>query len=83
MRRVFDFAYKSEHVEFFRRRREWLEPIPDMPSLVMWWIPAGHIPTLDEAEAKILYFKDHGPTPLAFNFKQRFTPEEMLAQESS
>jgi len=80
---LFDFAYKSAHVEFFRRRREWLEPIPDMPSLVLWWIPAGHIPTLEEAEAKLLHLRDHGPTPLAFTFKQRFTPEEMLAQESS
>jgi hypothetical protein len=80
---LYDFAYKSEHVEYFRRRREWLEPIPGIPALALWWIPAGHIPTLEEAETRLLHLRDHGPTPLAFSFKQRYTVDEMLAQESS
>lgn len=76
---LFDFAYKSQHVEFFRRRREWFVKLEDLPVLTLWWIPAGHIPTLEEAQEKLLHLRDHGPTPLAFTFKQRFTPEEMLA----
>jgi hypothetical protein len=75
---LYDFAYKSDHTEFFRRRREWFDKL-DIPVVVLWWIPAGHIPTIDEAKAKLDYLKEHGVTPLAFTFKQRFTVEEMLA----
>ena len=75
---LFDFAYKSNHVEFFRRRREWFEKM-DQVYLVLWWVPAGHHPTPEEAKEKLDYLQTHGPTPLAFTFKQRFTVEEMLA----
>lgn len=74
---LFDFTYKSEHVEFFRRRREWFEKF-DGVYLVLWWIPAGHHPTPQEAKEKLAYLEAHGPTPLAFTFKRRFTVEEML-----
>ena len=75
---LYKFAYSSEHVEFFRRRREWFHKLEDYPALVLWWVPAGHYPTLEEARDKVLYLKEHGPTPLAFTFKQRFSVEEML-----
>ena len=43
------FAYTApEHKAVLRRRREWFESID--PYLVLWWIPAGHIPTVEEAE---------------------------------
>jgi hypothetical protein len=75
---LYEFAYKSDHTEFFRRRREWFDKL-DIPVVVLWWIEAGHIPTVDEAKAKLDYIREHGATPLAFTFKQRFTVEEMLA----
>ena len=80
---LFEFAYKSHHVEFFRRRREWFLPLTDLPELTLWWVLAGHLPTLDEAGAKILYLRDHGPTPLAFTLKQRFGVEDMLQMADS
>ena len=81
---LFEFSYRSEHVEFFRRRREWFAKL-DQVYLALWWIPAGHHPTPEEAKEKLAYLEAHGPTPLAFTFKQRFTIEEMLAavQKSS
>jgi heme-degrading monooxygenase HmoA len=75
---LFAFTYSSEHVEFFRRRREWFHRLEDYPALVLWWVPAGHQPTLAEAREKLLYLKEHGPTPLAFTFKRRFSVEAML-----
>lgn len=74
---LFDFTYKSQHVAFLRRRREWFEPMRDLPSLVLWWVPAEHHPTLEEATEKLLYLHQHGPTPLAFTFRQRYTVEEL------
>ena len=66
------FAYKTEHVDFLRRRREWFAPAPGYPVGVMWWIPAGTIPTLDDAVVRIELLRDEGPTPKAFTFRDRF-----------
>jgi hypothetical protein len=71
------FTYYSEHTDFFRRRHEWFEKF-DGVMLALWWIPAGHIPTADEVKERLKLLETHGPTPLAFTFKLRFTIEQML-----
>lgn len=71
---LFEYTYHSDHVEVFRRRRDWFEDHGGQPYLVFWWIPAGHIPTVEEAEQRLAYLRDHGPTPHAFDFKHRFPP---------
>ena len=68
---LYAFAHNSEHVTFFRRRREWFDKMAT-PAVTMWWVPAGHIPTTGEARAKLEHLERHGPTPQAFTFKQRF-----------
>ncbi len=68
---VFEYAYRTAHVEMFRRRREWFEE-PTSAYLVMWWIPAGHIPSIEEADERLDYLREHGPTTEAFTFKQHF-----------
>ena len=62
------YTYAMPHVDIFRRRAEWFEP-PEGPSLVLWWVEAGHIPTLDEADARVRYLAEHGPSEYAFTFK--------------
>jgi Domain of unknown function (DUF3291) len=69
------FAYRSEHVQFFRRKLEWFEPHPK-PSLALWWIPAGEIPTGAEARARLEHLAANGPSPHAFTFKERFAPPQ-------
>ena len=76
---LYKYAYKSDHARFFARRREWFTR-SEKPSPVLWWVPAKHTPTLEEALARVDYLAEHGPTPFAFNFKTTFTVEEMLAQ---
>jgi heme-degrading monooxygenase HmoA len=75
---LFEYTYHSEHVEVFRRRREWFEH-DGRPYLAMWWVPAGHVPAVAEAEERLAHLRAHGPTPCAFNFKQRFSPGEAAA----
>jgi hypothetical protein len=75
---LYQFTYFSQHVDFFRRRAEWFHKL-DTPVTVLWWIPAGHIPTIAESDQKLGLLEANGPTPLAFTFKQRYTVEEMLA----
>lgn len=79
---LYDFVYKSEHVDYFRRRREWFVKM-DRPYLVLWWVPAGHQPTLAEAAERLAHLEAHGPTPYAFTFKQRFTVEDLLRTNSA
>jgi hypothetical protein len=75
---LYEFAYYSKHVEPFRRRGEWFERM-DTPILALWWIPAGHLPTTNEARERLRYLELHGPTPYAFTFKKRFSLDETLA----
>jgi hypothetical protein len=78
---LFQYVYASDHADIFRRRGEWFTKM-DTPVLAMWWIPAGHIPTLDEAKEKLDLMAREGPTPLAFTFKKRFSVDDFLAQSS-
>jgi hypothetical protein len=70
---LFEYAYRGGHVEFYRRRREWFDPHSEA-HLVLWWVPAGHVPTVEESEERLDYLREHGPTREAFTFKQRFGP---------
>src|SRR5688572_30194681 len=65
------YVYKSDHVAPLRDRRQWFQKI-DGPILALWWIPAGHIPTVAEAMAKLAHLKQHGPTREAFTFRAPF-----------
>lgn len=78
---LFTYAYTSKHVEFLRRRREWFEKMAESP-LVLWWVPAGHIPTVAEGQERIARLHRDGPTPLAFTFTRRFSPDGLPANES-
>ena len=79
---LFEFTYRSGHAGMYRRRREWFEP-PSEAHLVLWWISAGHVPTLDEAEGRLDYLRERGPTPRAFTLKQRFRPPSSLLRRDS
>ncbi|MFI5317915.1 MAG: DUF3291 domain-containing protein [Myxococcota bacterium] len=65
------YVYRSDHVQPLRARREWFRPMPG-PSLVLWWIPARHTPTVEEARAKLDALRRGGPGPQAFTFRQPF-----------
>jgi heme-degrading monooxygenase HmoA len=71
------YVYNSAHAEVMRQRRDWFEKF-DRVYLALWWIPAGHIPTIDEAKLRLASLEEKGPTPFAFTFKTTFTPEQAL-----
>lgn len=64
------FVYRSGHVAAMRRRREWFERHGTLMTL--WWVPAGHLPTVGEAEERLDHLRRHGPTEHAFTFRRRF-----------
>jgi hypothetical protein len=68
-----EFAYQGGHAGVMRRRREWFEP-QRMAYMVMWWIPAGHIPTLEEARARLEHLQAQGESEHAFTFRRVYPP---------
>ncbi len=75
---LFEYTYKGDHVAFVRRRTEWFSKLGSH-HLALWWVAAGTLPTVDDAKVRLDHMDKHGPTPFAFTFKQRFSPEEMEA----
>ncbi len=68
---LFNYTYYSDHVKVFRERRKWFEQLTEH-ILVLWWVPAGHIPTTAEAKERLEALRRDGPTAFAFTFKERF-----------
>jgi len=78
---LFDFVYKSAHRLVMARRREWFDR-PVRAYQVLWWMPAGSVPTVEEGLARLTHLDVHGPTAHAFTFKQKFPPPGILGEPS-
>lgn len=66
------YVYRDDsHRAVLRKRHKWFHTIAES-HMVLWWVPAGHVPTVVEAEERLAFLREHGPTPVAFTFKQRF-----------
>jgi hypothetical protein len=71
------FVYKSAHAHVMRRRQEWFSKFKGA-YVALWWVPEGHLPSMDEAKTRLAHLEKHGPTPFVFTFKDRFPPDEAL-----
>ena len=76
------YVYKTAHIEIMRRRKEWFDRMQAAP-FVLWWVPAGHRPLLDEAIAKLELLRNQGPTQEAFTFRQAFLPPDASQPSAS
>lgn len=70
---LFAYVYRTAHVGVMAGRRAWFARM-DGAYQALWWVPAGHRPTPDEALAKLWLLDNFGPSPQAFTFKARFLP---------
>ena len=66
-----NYAFKTAHVDIMRRRREWFERMPEA-SMVLWWVPKKHRPSIQEAKQRLDHLRQHGATPHTFTFKDPF-----------
>ncbi|MCX4094872.1 DUF3291 domain-containing protein [Nocardia sp. alder85J] len=66
-----EFVYRSGHAPVMRRRRDWFAPFAEAYQ-ALWWIPAGTVPTVADAEERITHLRTHGPTAHAFTFRTPF-----------
>ena len=61
------FVWNTVHRAFYERRAEWFEVLGKL-HFVMWWVPAGHRPTIDEAMARLAMKQEQGDSDEAFGW---------------
>jgi hypothetical protein len=61
------FAWGTIHKQFYERRQEWFEVMGKM-HFVMWWVPQGHKPSLEEALGRLAHLQEHGDSDHAFGW---------------
>jgi len=68
------YVYRTGHAEMLKQRHEWFEPM--RLFLALWWVPAGHRPSVDEARQRLAHLEAHGPSQFAFTFRTIVEPDE-------
>lgn len=63
-----DFVWNTVHKRFYNRKAEWFSPMAQ-PHFVMWWVPEGHRPTLEEAAERLAHLTEQGPSAFAFGWE--------------
>lgn len=63
------FVFNTVHKQFYDRRAEWFEVLGKQ-HFVLWWVPAGHRPSLEEALARLEHLNTHGPSDHAFGWAE-------------
>ena len=71
------YVYQTAHAELLRQRQAWFEKFAGSYT-ALWWVPAGHLPGMDEATKRLAHLEKHGPTQFAFTFKATFEPDEQF-----
>lgn len=74
LRTLHAYVYRSGHAKIMSKRKQWFDRMQQAYT-VLWWVPAGHLPDLDEANERLSLLRRGGPSPDAFTFKQAFDPE--------
>ena len=72
------FVYSGAHRQVLRRRRRWFEPMAQAYT-ALWWVPRGHAPVTQDAEARVLHLREFGPTPYAFTLREHFPPPDVAS----
>jgi len=70
-----NFVYKSMHREVLKQRKDWFEHFHGA-YVALWWVPAGHFPSVDEAKKRLAHLDANGPSQFAFTFKNVFAPDD-------
>jgi hypothetical protein len=63
------FMFKTHHLDFLKRKKEWFETSSEH-TYALWWVPAGHYPSIQEAKDRLAMLNAKGETAHAFTFKK-------------
>jgi hypothetical protein len=67
------YVYGTAHASVLKQRRMFFTRM-GRPSYVLWWVPEGHLPTLEEAKERLDRLEADGPTAYAFTPRDPFPP---------
>jgi hypothetical protein len=70
-----DYVYRTAHAELLKGRHNWFEQFAGAYT-ALWWVPAGHVPGIDEAKTRLAHLEEHGSSQFAFTFKQVFPADD-------
>ena len=62
------YVWQTVHKRFYSRRHDWFAKM-DQSYLVMWWVPIGHRPTMQEAIARLEHQRANGASEHAFGWE--------------
>src|SRR5436305_2402529 len=50
-----EFTYSAHHMQVFRDRAKWFIKMEKAPYC-LWWVPAGHLPTVAEGKLRLEHY---------------------------
>ncbi len=65
------YAFRGDHIAIMRQRKQWFAKFEGAYT-ALWWIPAGHIPSVEEAKERLDHLRIYGESAYAFSFKKLF-----------
>ncbi|MPY22443.1 DUF3291 domain-containing protein [Shewanella psychropiezotolerans] len=64
------FIFKTHHIRFLKRKSEWFDRL-EQANYVIWWVPEGYRPDVEEGKERLMYLRKHGESDYAFSFKHK------------
>ncbi|MEO1292723.1 MAG: DUF3291 domain-containing protein [Pseudomonadota bacterium] len=62
------YVFGTVHARFYARKPEWFEAM-QRPHFVMWPVPIGHRPSVEEALARLAELEETGPSERVFGWE--------------
>ena len=62
------FVWNTVHKRVHAKKAKWFS-VPSAPHFVMWWVPSGHTPSVEEAMRRLDDLRANGPTERAFGWE--------------
>jgi hypothetical protein len=66
-----EYVFRTQHVEIMRQRKQWFSKFEGAYTC-LWWVPTGHIPTVEEAKERLEHLRTQGDSAYAFSFRKLF-----------
>jgi hypothetical protein len=79
---LFQFAYHSNHVNIFKKRKNWFEQMKEM-HMALWYTSTDSVPTVTEAIERLDFLRLNGETPFSFTFKSKYTIQDAIKFKTS
>lgn len=61
------FVFQTVHQRLYARKHEFFE-MPEEPTVALWRVDVGHVPTIEEAKERLDHLIAYGPSDFAFGW---------------